>query len=77
VTAAAADADVMANPSAAALLRCCLSLSSTGFKIKKAAASVYIVCNLLSAYKLHINVNKRRKKKPKEIEYSRCVNEKE
>jgi hypothetical protein len=26
---------------------------------------------------LHINVNKRRKKKPKEIEYSRCVNEKE
>jgi hypothetical protein len=25
---------------------------------------------------LHINVNKRRKKTPKEIEYSRCGNEK-
>jgi hypothetical protein len=50
VTAAAADADVMANPSAAALLRCCLSLShrrDLKFK-KKAAANVYIVCNLLT-----------------------------
>jgi hypothetical protein len=53
----------MANPSAA-LLRYCLSLSNRRdlkFK-KKAAASVYIVCNLLSAYKLHINVNKEEKK---------------
>jgi hypothetical protein len=59
VTAAAADADVMANPSAAALLRCCLShRRDLKFKKTRLMFILFVTC-------LHINVEKKKRKKPK------------